>query len=64
VQLNLKVQHLTNKSPQLNNNKSSGLGLRAMHSIYDAYHVAILLTSSLPDDGAILEFGFRTYRRL
>jgi hypothetical protein len=29
-----------------------------MHSIYDAYHAAILLTSSLPDDGAISVFGF------
>jgi hypothetical protein len=34
-----------------------------MHSIYDAYHAAILLTSSLPGDGAILEFGFLSYRR-
>jgi hypothetical protein len=34
-----------------------------MHSIYYAYHVAIILTSSLLDDGAILEFGFLTYRR-
>jgi hypothetical protein len=34
-----------------------------MHSIYYAYHAAVLLTSSLPDDGAILEFGFLTYPR-
>jgi hypothetical protein len=37
--------------------------LRAMHSIYDAYHAAVLLTSSLPDDGAISVFGFLTYQR-
>jgi hypothetical protein len=37
--------------------------LREMHSIYDAYHAVILLTSSLPDEGAISEFGFLSYRR-
>jgi hypothetical protein len=35
-----------------------------MPNIYYAYHAAVLLTSSLPDDGAISEFGFLTYRRL
>jgi hypothetical protein len=34
-----------------------------MHSIYDAYHAAVLLTSSLPEDGAISVFGFPTYQR-
>jgi hypothetical protein len=34
-----------------------------MHNMYDAYHAAVLLTSSLPDDEAISEFGFSTYRR-
>jgi hypothetical protein len=28
-----------------------------MHSIYDAYHAAVLLTSSLPDDGATSVIG-------
>jgi hypothetical protein len=34
-----------------------------MHSIYYAYHAAVLLTSSSPDDGAISEFGFLSYQR-
>jgi hypothetical protein len=37
--------------------------LKTLHSIYYAYHVTILLTSSLPDDGAISDFGFLMYRR-
>jgi hypothetical protein len=34
-----------------------------MHIIYYAYHAAVLLTSSLPDDGAILVFGILMYQR-
>jgi hypothetical protein len=58
VQLILKVQHITKKSSQPNNNKSWGLD----YALNDAYHILCIsccrfLTSSIPDDDCYFRIG-------